>query len=185
MFLFDKKTVILFFILIPCIFFGTAIPKPLNNQMYNEYLSYKYTPYLKKPAVSNGIIAIDGNDKFIFKQIKPVAFKIKKIQDRITYKRENMEEMIVDGKSSGNDFMFLFDESIDLAKDYNIVEKIINEKIEFTILPKEKSKYKKIVITAKEDKFEKLEFYFSDNSNLIYEFSNTVTGKPVDEKVFE
>lgn len=184
-FLTDKRTLIFFFILIPAIFFGAELPKPMNNQMYTEYLSYKYTPYLKKPAVASGIIAMDGKDKFIFKQTEPVAFKIKKDQEKIIYKRENMNEIIVEGNSSNYDFMFLFDESVDLTKDYKINEKVINEKIEFTISPKVKSKYKKIVVTAKEDKFEKLEFYFSDNSNLIYEFSNTVTGKPVDEKVFE
>jgi len=181
----NKKTLIFIFILMPCILSGNVLPKPVNNQMYTEYLSYKYTPYLKKPAVASGIIAMDGKNKFIFKQIKPVAFKIKKDQEKITYKRENMNEIIVEGSSSNYDFMFLFDESADLAKDYNINQKLLNEKIEFTILPKEKSKYKKIVVTSKEDKFEKLEFYFSDNSNLIYKFSNTITGKPVDEKVFE
>ncbi|MBN2546095.1 MAG: outer-membrane lipoprotein carrier protein LolA [Spirochaetes bacterium] len=185
MLLIDKKILISFFIIIPCLFFGSVLPKPQNNQMYTEYLSYKYTPYLKKPVVSSGIIAMDGKEKFIFKQIKPVAFKIKKVKGKITYKRESMDEIIIENNSSNNDFMFLFDESVDITKDYNVNEKKINDKTEFMILPKNKGKYKKIIIISNKDKFERLEFYFSDNSNLIYEFTNTVTGKPVDEKVFE
>ncbi len=180
-----KNYFIFFLLFLNFLLFSNELPQPKDNLLYTEFVSYKYSPFLKKPGISSGIIAMDGKEKFIFKQLKPVIFILKKIDGRFTFQRQNTKEVAVDGETYDNDFMMLFGDSNKLAESFNIVENKVNTKSIFTITPKTENKILKMIITAKGDAFEKIEMLFNDNSKLIYEFRNTVTGKKPDEKIFE
>lgn len=168
--------------------YTNGLPKPKNNQLYTDYVSYKYTPYLKRPVITTGFIALDGKDKFVFKQLMPVEFVIKRLNEKITFKRAGMAEVVIDKDNSNAeyDFFFLFDEGYELLKEYNLIEKdIANGKKEFLITPKNKSNYSKIIVIAFDDKFESLELYFNNKTVLRYEFKNSITGQEIDKKYFE
>lgn len=187
-----KRVILLPFFYLTFSFFmliSQDLPYPKNSQLYTEYICYKYTPYLKKPVISTGYIALNGGDKFIFRQLTPVEFYVKKINEKRVIKRANMDEITLtdSGANSEYDFSFLFDSSIDISKNFVVEKKLLNEKdkIEFLLAPLKKSIYTKITLIAYEDKIEKLELYLTNKTILKYEFKNTITGKEIDKKIFE
>ncbi len=128
---------------------------------------------------------MDG-EKFIFKQNKPVAIEIKKIEDKITLQKENSQPIELDSSSgSNNEIIFLFGNP-DMVKDkYKVEKKEAADEDIYTVIPIKKEKIVLIIVIAKEDKVKKMDIKFLDASNLIYEFKNTVTGVKPNEEFFK
>jgi hypothetical protein len=170
--------------------FSQAIPHPKNDRLYTDFTCYRYAAYLKKPIISTGFIAMDGQANFLFKQISPLLIEIRKTGDKIIYKRGDQAPMEFSASSGGavgttNSIIFLFDDSGKIKDKYNIVKKSLDGKDEYTVTPKEKEAVKQIFITAVEDRIETIKMYFADNTSYLYEFKNTVTGVKPDEKYFQ
>ena len=125
---------------------------------------------------------MEGLDRFLFIQTKPVYIEVRKISDKITFKKGDMQPIQVDAMSDG--IIFIFTDSAKLKEKYTIIKKDINNKQEYLIIPKEKENISQILIIAIHDKIEKMKIFFNDKSNLVYEFKNTVTGIKPDEKYF-
>lgn len=178
-----RRLIIIIFLLSNFIIFSQEqLPQPKNDQLYTEFVSYRYASYLKKPLAGSGYIAMDGKNKFIFKQIKPVIIEIKKNENKTTFKRGATEPIEIDEME--NELFFLFGEQKNINQIYDISKKVINNKDNYYIVPKEKQNISNITLIGLDDKIEKIEIFFNDNSKIIYEFKNTVTGIKPDEKYF-
>ena len=179
-----KKIIIFFFTVFCLLLFPQDLPKPKNNQLYTEFTSYRYAPYLKKPLVSSGYIALDGQDKLVFRQNQPVSIVVKKAGEKITYQKGNNTPIEVTDASS-NEILIIFGEQEGLQEKYDITKEIIDGKEKFTVIPKKNNRMKSMILFSAEDVLEKLEINFSDRSRLVYEFKNAVTGVSPDKKYFE
>ena len=178
--MFKKIILILLFFQLIILLFPQTIPQPKNNQLYTEFVSYRTALYLKKPIVSRGYIAMDGVEKFIFKQSCPVLVEIRKSNNLITYKRGDSEPIQVDFVS--DNIFFIFGESEKIKEKYNVIQN--DNKNKYYLTPKEKESIKQIIITAIDDIISKIEILFNDKTELVYEFKNTITGIKPDEKYF-
>lgn len=181
-FIFRRLIIIIFLFLNFIIFPQEDLPQPKNSRLFTEFVSYRYAPYLKKPLTGTGYIVMDGKNRFIFKQVKPVIIEVKKIDDKTTFKRGNTEPIEVNEME--NELFFLFGDQTNIRRIYDISKKVINNKDNYYVVPKNKKDISNIFIVGIEDKFERIEINFNDNSKIIYEFKNTVTGIKPDEKFF-
>ena len=177
-----KIKIILFLFFLTLVLSSIEIPQPRNGELFREFNSYRYARYLKKPIHGTGYIAMDGKDRFVFVQTKPIMVQIKKINDRITYKKGF--NMPIDVSNMAMDMFFLFEDQDVLKSNYDITKNFINNKDEYRIVPKEKNNLTIIKVTAIEDKVEIVELDFKDDAKIIYNFKNTVTGVKPDEKYF-
>ena len=177
-----RRIIFIIFIFFNLNIFSQQLPQPKNDQLYTEFISSRYASYLKKPLIGSGYIAKDGKDKFIFKQIKPVNLEIKKMNNKVTYKRGTSDPVEI--SNVDNELFFLFDDPEKTGQFYNIDKKVVNKKDNYYLAPKDKQNISRIIIIGIEDIIERIEIYFSDNSKIIYDFKNTVTGKKPDEKYF-
>lgn len=178
------KRFILLILLFNSIFmvFSADLPQPKNNRLYTEFVSYRTANYLKKTIISSGYIVMDGKSRFLFKQIEPLDIEIRKNEDKITYKREDMEPVEVDTVS--NAIIFIFDDPEKLKEKYTIEKTIKNNVDVYSIMPKGKDEIKSILIIGIEDKIQEVMVFFKNKTELIYKFSNTVTGTKPDEAHF-
>ena len=177
-----NKFIFIVFLFLNFYIFLQELPQPKNNQLYTEFISYRYASYLKKPLIGSGYIAKNGENKFVFKQVKPFIIEIKKMNNKLTFKRGVSESVEINDME--NELFFLFEESEKINQIYNINKKKTKNKDYYYLIPKKDQNISQIIIIGIEDKFEKIEIYFNDNSKIIYEFKNTVTGLQPDEKYF-
>ena len=179
-----NKKLIFLILFLHCfvLIFSQTLPQPENNQLYTEFISYRTAEYLKNPIISTGYIVMDGRDKFLFKQDEPISIEIKKNNNIITFKKNGMQAIQVDSLS--DDFTFLFDDPEKLKQKYFITKKNINNKEEYSVIPKQKENINQIIIITSGDKIEKIDINFNDKTNLVYNFKNTITGTKPDEKYF-
>lgn len=181
-----KKTMIIIFIMISYSVISLELPKPDNDMMYTEFISTRKATYLKKENISKGIIVMDGQDKFLYKQTMPFEFSIKKTDDIITYKKGDVPEIQLDSDSgNNNEIMVLFGDNETLNEEYDIKAKKNGEVTEFTLTPRKISKIDYIEVFASGDKFKSFTIFFKNKSTLSYEFINTMTGTKPDEKYFK
>jgi hypothetical protein len=181
--MFNKSGLIILFLFLTFFLFPVDLPQPKNGELFTEFDSFRYAKFLKKPIAGNGYIAMDGKEKFVFIQEKPLHVEIRKNLDKVTYKKGF--NMPVDISNMSMDMFFLFEEPDVLNANYDISKNSINDRDEYTITPKQKSNLKFLKVTGKEDIFEKVELYFNDDSRIIYIFNHTVTGVKPDEKYFQ
>jgi hypothetical protein len=159
------------------------IPRPQNDQLYTEFIAHRHAAYLKKPLVSEGIIVLDGQERFLYRQNVPFLIVIKKMGKSVTYQKGSAAPYTV-GEVQ-HDIMVLFEKSDKLTEKYDVtVVKRENDHL-YTIIPKLKGDVQRILLTAVIDEVKSLELVFADQSRLVYYFKNTVTGKKPDEKLFE
>ena len=161
------------------------LPHPENDQLYTDFVSYRFANYLKKPIIGNGYIVMDGKNKFLFKQIDPINIEIRKVDDKILYKVKDNQPIEISNDQDEN-IMFIFYNSDLSNKNFDIQKKLNNNNKDFfNIIPKEKKNIINIEIISMLDKVEKITIYFINNSTLIYEFKNSITGKKPSEQFFK
>jgi hypothetical protein len=177
-----KKIYIVYFILTSFLLFSLELPKPKNDQLFAEYDSYRYSKFLKKPITGSGYLAMDGKDRFVFIQLKPLIVEIRKNGGRITYKKGS--NMPIDISNMAMDMFFLFETDENISINYNVIKTAGSEMDSYEIIPKAEQNLLKIKVTAKEDKVEKIEILFKDDSKIVYFFRNVFTGRKPDEKNF-
>ncbi|OHD24411.1 MAG: hypothetical protein A2Y34_04165 [Spirochaetes bacterium GWC1_27_15] len=182
-----KKIIFVFLLFIVTIsLYSQKIPHPKNSMLYTEFTAYKSALYLKKPIVSSGYIAMNGLDKFIFKQTKPIVIEVKKRENRMFFKREGMNEIEISGNNDNSDniaFLFSTNED-DLKKNFKIEQITTNGKQKYTVTPFKPTKVEKIEVIGIDDKIENIKIFFKDKSTILYEFKNTITGTSPNEKYF-
>jgi Outer membrane lipoprotein carrier protein LolA len=177
-----KKIFIICVLFLTFQLFSLELPRPKDDRLFAEYDSFRYAKFLKKPLAGSGYIAMDGKDKFVFIQIKPVSVEIKKSGGRTTYKKGS--NMPVDISGMAMDMFFLFESDEKISAGYNVSKVAADGSDNYEITPKSPDNMINIKVTAKEDKVEKIEIFFKDGSRLIYLFKNAVTGKKPDERYF-
>jgi len=179
-----KSKIILSLLFINFLIHSVELPHPKNDCLYTEFDSYRYAKFLKKPIAGTGYIVMDGKDRFVFIQTKPLHVEIRKNGDRVMYKKGN--GMAVDVSNMAMDMFFLFEEQDTLNANYDISKNAISDKDEYIVTPKDiiNQNLKYIRIIGKLDVFESVELFFNDESKILYIFKNTITGSKPDEKYF-
>ena len=126
---------------------------------------------------------MNGNKNFLFKQTKPILIEVRQKNGKLTFQKEKAQPVEIPNSQSGDNVAFLFDKNSSF-ENYNLSKTIQNNKDFFLVIPKKVEKVNKIEIISTSDKIESIKFYFHDKTTLVYEFKNTVTGTPPDEKLF-
>lgn len=179
-----KKFIILLilFYSINIIVLSRNLPQPQNNQLYTEFNSVRTAPYLKRSIKGSGYIAMDGKEKILFKQEKPLNIEVRKTGIEVTFKRGKMEPINIDLQD--NDIMLIFSDVEKLQENYTIDTTKKNNKDTFRLTPKKETRIKEIIIISNNINIEKLEIFYKDKSTLVYTFHNTITGIKPDERLF-
>jgi hypothetical protein len=179
-----KITLILIMMTITSVLFSETLPQPKNAQLYTEFNSKRTAPFLKKPITSSGYIVMDGKSNFLYKQTNPFNIEVRKKGSKLTFKKDKSEAITLPPTASGDNIAFLFEGDETFLENYDITKKAASNKDLYSIIPKKSEKVKEIQITGNDDKFESIKLIFNDKSEIFYEFKNTVTGTPPDEKLF-
>jgi hypothetical protein len=187
-----KKTYLTFGFFVMCLITGSAqflvgfesLPQPKNDRLYSEFTARRSAPYLKRPLLSSGYIAMNGKDKFIFKQTKPSVIEVRKKEDRLTLKINNNAPMEINSNSNGDNISFIFDSPENLEKYYDITKTSADGNDEYQIVPKTRAKVDRIILTGIGDIILTIDIFFTDKSDILFEFKNTKTGTAPDEKYF-
>ncbi|HOJ64478.1 MAG TPA: hypothetical protein PLE45_08660 [Spirochaetota bacterium] len=177
---------ILLFICGSFLFSQNRLPVPKDYKLYTEFISYKKFKYLKKESISTGYIAMNGKDKFIYKQLAPFVIEIRKKDNNLYYKRENMNEIIIDiTNSSQFDIAIFFNlDDKEFNENFVITKNKINNTDHYNIIPKNNSYVTNITAKGNDYKLEELTIFYKDGSFLRYEFKNTKTGMDIDSNLF-
>jgi outer membrane lipoprotein-sorting protein len=179
-----KKSVILFFLNFLLFIYPETLPQPKNDQLYTEFTAKRTSTYLKKPVTGNGYIVMNGKNNFLFRQNTPVLIDVRKKGESLTLKINNNDPIEISSGSDNDNIAFLFDNPINLEKNYYISKTVSAGLDEFLVVPKKASKIEKIILTATGDMIRTLNVYFRDKTVVNYEFRNTKTGTIPDEKLF-
>ncbi len=182
--LFKKLTMLAVIFNICAISFPAVLPKPKNAMLYTEFDFVRTSKYLKKPVTGSGYIAMEGQDKFIFRQNSPVRIVVRKNGRKMTFQKEDAQPVEIDPKSGG-DVMFLFDSDESINSRFDISAKRQDGRMLYSLVPKSDERIKSISVIAKGDRVEKIEINFANDSSLAYTFKNTVTGTAPGEKYFQ
>jgi len=167
------------------VFFAETLNLPKNSQLYTEFKSVKTAKFLKKPLASSGYIVMNGKNNFLYKQTEPFSLEVRKKGLKIILKKDKMDPIEIPSTANGDNIAFLFEGDEAVMSNYNISKKAVSEKDFYTITPKQTGKIKEISIVGKDDKYESIKLLFTDNSTITYDFKNTTTGTPPDEKYFQ
>lgn len=183
-----NRLIFVFIIITNFLFSQNRVPIPKYYKLYTEFISYRKMKYLKKESIATGYIAMDGKDKFIYKQKTPFIIEIKKKGDIISYKRENANEIIIDISDKSNSqfegivFLKIFNE--ENVEDFIITKRTVKNIDYYEIIPKKIVYIDSIKANGIDDKLYELIISYKDGSTLRYEFKNTETGINIDEKLF-
>jgi hypothetical protein len=179
-----NKKVFLFLIMSALIvpLFSDEIPRPKNEQLYTDFVSYRIDVDQKRSVMSSGYIVMDGVRKFLYKQVIPVMIDFRRNGDKMTFKKENMERIDIDEISNG--IIIIFDYPDKIKEEFDIKKSFVNDKEQFNAVPKEIEDVDSIKIIASGDKIIKIVVQYTDGSFLVHEFMNMVTGVRPDDIYF-
>lgn len=187
-----KKNKIIFCIIVKLLFlkifiFSQQLPVPKNYQLFTKYNSIQHSKFFKKEIKSSGYLIMDGKDTFLFKQELPVRVVIKKIGDRIIYKKGDNSSIDIDIPDDKKSIFMIFQNSNNIYKYYNVVSSKIDNKnkFKFTITPIKNviNGIDKITMIAVEDKIQQMTLFYK-TGYLEYFFNSTITGTKPDKKYF-
>lgn len=182
--------IILFINFTYLLFSQNKLPIPKDYKLYTDFVCYKKTKYLKKETITTGYIAMDGKNKFIYKQINPFVIEIRKRNNTILYKRENFNEITIEISDTNHNDVDIFiislfnSEEKDFENNFFITKEVIKDYDYYKIIPKNTKYIKEIKAKGIDDKLTEIIITYIDNSLLRYEFKNVKTGKSIDENLF-
>lgn len=181
------------------VFVGMAqeidIPRPKNDLLYTEYTARKSSPYIKKVIESSGWVAKDGK-KFAFFQETPSVIKVVNNGDEMSLKIGNNKPMkmkVASGGGAGAEFadvniLFTAD-TAEINRVFTISCEPVGNKMRYFLQPKTKDgalgKVEFMRFVSTDDKLEKLEMKYKNQTMIEFKFFNTVTGEVIDEKIFD
>ncbi len=184
------KYLFVFLCLIPIVTIAKEIPRPDNDQLYTDFIMTKKNPLIKKEIVSSGYISMDGQKRFIYKQLNPSIFFIYINNNILTYKSGTAPavSLTVDDKTedSSNIAIFFSGDNEKIKKKYEVVYSSRDGFDFFTINPKSSlSTILYYEIYSQGDKVTKIIIYHKNKSIQTYTFQNTRTGVKPDENFFK